>query len=141
LFAYFMPIVALLFLIIGLVDARPGWRAAHGQGVPGTFTVTSQHCHKGCATYGDFTSTDGSDTQRDVQLIEGGSSPRRAIGTTVAALDTDDRLGVYPVETKDWEASLAVVLGGATYLVGWLAWLGRRQLRWLFGDRHATNLP
>lgn len=140
-FAYFMPIIALVFLIIGLVDAGPGWRAAHGQGVPGMFTVTSQDCHRGCMTYGDFTSADGSHTQRDVQLIEGGSSPRRAIGTTVAALDTGDRLGVYPVGTKDWEASLIAALGGAVYRVGWLFWLGRRQLRWLFADRHAINLP
>lgn len=140
LFAYFMPIIALLVLIIGLVDVGPGWRAAHGKGVLGTFTVTSQDCHKGCMTYGDFASTDGSDTQQDIQLIEGGSSPRRAIGTRVAALDTNDRLGVYRLGTKDWESSLAWALGAAAYLVGWLAWLGRRYLRRLFADR-AINLP
>jgi hypothetical protein len=136
LFAYVMPMIALVFLIVGFVDARPGWRAAHGWGVSGTFTVGSQDCHKGCMTYGDFTSTDGRDSRQAVQLVEGGSSPRRAVGATVAALDTADRLGVYPVGTKEWQSSLAIGLLGAGYLVGWLAWLMRR-----FGGRRETDLP
>lgn len=140
LFVYFVPVVALVFLIVGLVDTGPGWRAAHGHGIPGTFTVTSQDCNRGCMTYGDFTSTDGSDTRSGVQLVEGGSSPHRTDGTTVAALDTADRLGVYPVGTKDWESSAVVAALGGAYLLGWVIWLIGAYVR-RFGDRGVINLP
>jgi len=139
-FAYLVPAVALMGVIVGLLDVGPGWRAAHGQGVPGTFTVTRQECRKGCMTYGDFTNADGSDTRRGIQLIEGGSSPRRGTGTNVPALDTDDRLGVYPIGTTNWKSTLVTTLIATAYLVGWLIWLGRRYMR-RHHNRRATNLP
>jgi hypothetical protein len=126
LFAYFMPVFALFVVVLGVVDVGPEWRAAHGGGVPGSFTVTHSDCAKGCMTYGDFTAADG-DTRIDVLLNEGGDGPRREAGTVVAAHDTGDRLGVFPDGgAQQWGFSVGFLGLGAAYLVCWSVWLARR---------------
>src|SRR5699024_3134155 len=48
-------------LWFSLGQVGPTWNAAHAQGIPGSFTVTSEDCSgKGpCAHYGNFRSSDG----------------------------------------------------------------------------------
>lgn len=54
----------------GLYQAGPAWAAAHGRGVTGQVTVTSESCGKGgCHYSGDFRSDDGRYSFTDVALV------------------------------------------------------------------------
>ena len=126
LFALFMPAFALFLVVLGVIDVGAEWRAAHGGGVSGSFTVTRSECRKGCMTYGDFAASDGN-TRTDVLLDEGGDGSRRAAGEVVAAHDTGDRLGVFPDGgAQQWGYSAGFLGLGAGYLIGWTIWLTRR---------------
>src|SRR5262249_34646337 len=104
------------------------WRAAHGGGVPGSFTVVSSECgtRKSCMTYGDFVASDGN-RRTDVLLDEGGFGPRRAVGAVVAAHDTGHRSGVFPDGGRQLGVfDIGFFILGAAYLLGWVVWLNRR---------------
>ena len=135
-FAYFAPLVAVVAVVVGVIDFGPAWRAAHGGGVPGLFTVVSSECdRKSCMTYGDFVASDGS-RRTDVLLDEGGFGRRRAVGAVVAAHDTGDRLGVFPDGGRpQWGFDIGFLIVGAAYLAGWVVWLARR----ISGRRRSRN--
>ena len=73
---------------MALHQAGPAWAAAHEHGVPGVVTVTSEDCggKGGCHYAGDFHSTDGRYTFKDVELV-GASGP---VGSNVAAFYEGD---------------------------------------------------
>jgi hypothetical protein len=68
----------------GLAELEPTWNAAHGRGIAGSFTVTSEDCggRGPCIYYGNFRSTDGRQSFTDVELV-GASAD---VGQSVPAL-------------------------------------------------------
>jgi hypothetical protein len=58
-------------LWFSLGQVGPTWNAAHGRGISGSFTVTSEDCSgKGpCHHYGSFRSTDGRHSFDDVEIV------------------------------------------------------------------------
>ena len=80
----FFVALGCFLLWFALGETGPTWDAAHGQGVVGSLTVTSEECGgKGpCLHYGDFRSTDGLYSFTDVELV-GDSAD---VGQSVPAL-------------------------------------------------------
>ena len=80
----FFFVLGCFFLWFAVGEVGATWDAAHGRGVAGTFTVTSEDCSgKGpCSHYGDFRSTDGQQSFTDVELV-GDSAD---VGKSVPAL-------------------------------------------------------
>jgi hypothetical protein len=77
-----------LFVILGcfllwfaLGQVGPTWNAAHGRGVAGSFTVTSEDCGgKGpCTHYGNFRSNDGRYSFTDVELVGDSADVGRSV--------------------------------------------------------------
>jgi hypothetical protein len=67
----FLVALGCVFLWLGLEQAGPAWAAAHGSGVTGQLTVTSESCggKGGCDYSGDFRSDDGRYSFTDVGLV------------------------------------------------------------------------
>jgi hypothetical protein len=65
-------------------EVGPTWNAAHGRGIAGSFTVTSEDCggRGPCSSYGNFRSADGRYSFTDVELV-GDSAD---VGQSVPAL-------------------------------------------------------
>ncbi|MEV0132962.1 hypothetical protein AB0H83_31430 [Dactylosporangium sp. NPDC050688] len=88
----------------------PAWRAAHGDGHTGTFTLTEpngcdryQPPQQRCGWFGDFVSDDGLVVQRHKEL-SGGLPPGAAVGETVAARDSGSRTVIYPLpDAPTWK--------------------------------------
>lgn len=126
---YVLPVIALFFLVICLVDIGPSWRAAHGGGVVGTLTLTSSHCHNGgCTWSGDFGGAGGRATRQGVLMHD--AMPTGAyVGEQLVARDTGDLTGVFAVNSSsDWQDVAALGAVSAAYLVGWMIWIVRDQL-------------
>lgn len=66
-----MAVLGVVGVYAGAVQVTPAWRAAHGQGVPGTVTITSVYCHAkgGCERHGLFRPDSSGQTQGDVELV------------------------------------------------------------------------
>ncbi len=96
-----LPALILLFLVPAAVDVAPAWTAKFGHGARGTFTARSCQQSKGsCFWIGDFVSADGSDHRSGVGIDGGGIT---AAGQQVPAVDSGDRVDVYPVGGgADW---------------------------------------
>ncbi|WP_433207088.1 hypothetical protein ACQP00_40700 [Dactylosporangium sp. CS-047395] len=141
--------MAIGMLIIGgigfagsAVLAVPAWRAAHGGGRAGTFTLTeAMSCDRNppprqrCGWFGDFTGDDGTVVRRHYELAEG-LPPGSKVGDTVAARDTGSLTQIYRAgDTQAWKApagslaafASALVLG-LLLLAPW-SWRLRRQPR------------
>jgi hypothetical protein len=68
-------------LWFSLGQVGPTWNAAHGRGISGSFTVTSEDCSgKGpCHHYGNFRSTDGRHSFDDVEIVGDAADVGKAI--------------------------------------------------------------
>jgi hypothetical protein len=131
LFGYFLPLGAVVVLILFAIDVGPAVRAARGDGRPGTLWLTTQSCsHNHCDWYGDFRSDDGQLVRGHVLMHDGVPAGARS-GDQFRALDAGDRSGVFAVSgSRAW---MPIVLMGAVsggYLIGWVRWvIGRRPTR------------
>lgn len=121
----------------------PAWRAAHGAGSTGTFTLTEPiSCDRWppprqrCGWFGDFVSDDGTVVRRRMELA-GGLSPGSAVGDSLRARDTGSLAQIYP-ETggQGWMLSAKFLAGfGAAFIVGivllrpWSWWRRGRTVR------------
>jgi hypothetical protein len=78
--------------------------------------VGEVNCGRSCSWTGDFTSDDGTDTRYGVGLGSGGNVHR--VGDQVPALDTGDRVNVYPLGGgNDWIFLSAITLVAVVLLV------------------------
>lgn len=140
-------VVAVAFVVIGcimgvgsLTMLVPDWRAAHGGGRTGTFTLTEpMSCDRNppprqrCGWFGDFVSDDGTVVRRDKELA-GGLPDGASAGDTVDARDTGSRTEIYPLTDRStWKQSAGfAALGFGAGLIGLLAlepWSWRRRWR------------
>lgn len=95
----------------------PAWRAAHGGGVTGTFTLTEamscdrwQPPRQRCGWFGDFRSADGRTVRHRLELADG-LPPGARVGDTIAALDTGSSAQAYRLGDRDAWRSPAGFLG------------------------------
>ncbi|BCJ48500.1 hypothetical protein GCM10010168_64350 [Actinoplanes ianthinogenes] len=140
-----LRIAAIAFVVIGAIGSvgtatmlAPDWRAAHGGGVTGTFTLTEpMSCDRRepprqrCGWFGDFRGDDGRTVRRDMELADG-LPPGAAVGDTLAARDTGSRTQIYPVDdVRTWRTSAAFFAGfTGAFLIGLLLlepWRWRRR--------------
>ena len=114
-----LPALICLFLIPASTDLVPAWSARLGSGVHGTFTA--RYCQRdkaGCFWQGDFVSDDGTDRRSGVGMDDVSAVP----GQRIPAVDTGDRVNVYPAGGgADWAfVTLFFVLSLAA-LCTWIA--------------------
>ncbi|HTU76612.1 MAG TPA: hypothetical protein VMG38_24090 [Trebonia sp.] len=89
-----LPFLILLFLVPACLDVGAAWAAKLGQGVQGTFTATVCEPEKtGCFWIGNFVSSNGGDQRNGVGMNDTGIT---AVGQQAPAVDTGDRVDVYP---------------------------------------------
>jgi hypothetical protein len=95
----------------------PAWRAAHGGGVTGTFTLTEamscdrrQPPRQRCGWFGDFRGADGRTVRHHLELA-GGLPPGARVGDTVAARDTGSWAQAYRIGDRGVWRSPAGFLG------------------------------
>jgi hypothetical protein len=112
----------------GLILTVPQWRAAHGEGRTGTFTLTEPtSCDRyspprqRCGWFGDFVSSDGTVVRRRFELA-GGLPPGAQIGNTIPARDTGSFTVIYPLTgTPSWTTPAGFAAAGfGACLVGLL---------------------
>ncbi|MEY9871765.1 hypothetical protein ABH931_001238 [Streptacidiphilus sp. MAP12-33] len=114
---YAVPFFALVLIAFSALDIGPAWAAHLGHGTRGTFTATSVSCDKSCFYTGDFVSTDGSVTRHGVGMDSGAPSH---VGGSVPALDTGDRVDVFPADGgSDWMTVSLVLLAAVAVLGVW----------------------
>jgi hypothetical protein len=129
-----VPVFAAFTLPLLVDDVGSSWRAHFGSGTPGVYTAEYELCgSKSCVWRGTFVSDDGLLVRSDVGIGTGGGVDR--VGQTVPAIDTGDRVSVYPPDGGlDW-------VWTALFLVGLLVTVGF----WLRGvvravqDRHSSR--
>lgn len=113
------PLVICAILVPVGLDVGPAWSAKLGHGVRGTFTA--EYCElgkTGCYWQGYFVSNDDTDQRYDVGID--GDRAITAVGQHVPALDTGDRLDVYPLGGGgDWVWTTVAVLLGLWALAFW----------------------
>ena len=141
-------VVAVGMLVIGTfgiagsgVLTVPAWRAAHGAGHAGTFTLTEpMSCDRHepprqrCGWFGDFVSDDGMVVRRDLEL-SGGLPPGAKIGDTLSARDTGSPAQIYQAnDTHGWKQPAGFLTGfvgafvqGAVLLKPWSWWIRPRR--------------
>lgn len=124
-----LPLCALIALVFTAVSLPSSVRAAHGEGLAGTFTAEREQCgpRGRCNWYGSYVSDDGSVRFDDV-LLDGLRADR---GDRVPALyeGQDDPPLVYSADgSKEWIGVVICMLIAAGYLV-WCAWWLVRRLR------------
>jgi hypothetical protein len=141
-------VASVLVLVGGLGSAAaavltiPAWRAAHGEGTTGTFTLTEpMSCDRWppprqrCGWFGDFVSDDGTVVRRDMEL-DGGLPPGSAVGDSLRARDTGSLAQIYPegggpgwkLSAKLLAGFVAAFIAGVALLRPW-SWRRRWQLR------------
>lgn len=100
--SFLLPLLICVPLAAVILDIVPSWSAKLGHGVHGTFTAQyCEHGKAGCYWDGDFVSDDGTDQRFDVGVD--GDSGITAPGQQIPALDTGDRVNVYPIGGgSDW---------------------------------------
>ncbi|GHJ45345.1 hypothetical protein Cs7R123_26870 [Catellatospora sp. TT07R-123] len=114
-------------VLVGWTEAvAPPWRAAHGQGVHGTWTPTSVSGSKGGPIWlGDFVPDGGGPVQRDVSYSQPGVAVRE--GVPVAAVEVGTQ--VYAVDDTSAWVFPAVVASLFTLLLAGMCWFVGRHLR------------
>jgi len=142
-----MAVALLVFGGVGSLGAGslalPAWRAAHGEGRVGTFTLTeSLSCDRyapprqRCGWFGDFVSADGAVTLHRREL-SGGLPPGAEVGDTLPARDAGSWTQIYRLsDTQAWKnpaGFLALFAGlfllGVVLLRPWRLRRGRRSHR------------
>ncbi len=122
----FYLLAAVFGLVIAIVQLPSTLRAAHNEGVPGTFTTVRKECSPsglkgggGCTSYGDFVSRDGAVRLTDVHF-EGKGGP---VGNQVPAqyAGGTDPAVIYPPSSKSWLLVVALGLAAVGYL-GYRLW-------------------
>jgi hypothetical protein len=117
-----LPVVAGYALIAAGVALPATVRAAHGEGLSGTFVGQIQHCGRhGCSWEGTFGSGDGS-VRLDGVVLD--TDVPREVGDRVATLyegQTDPPQVYLAQGSRAWLWALAAVLMSAGYLT-WCAW-------------------
>jgi hypothetical protein len=123
----------------GGVMVGPAWAAAHGEGTPGTVTVTEIDCSgKGpCAHYGTFRSDDGEYEFSGVNLINGDAE----VGERARAFYAGEGEDPDEVYGPGWggfvESGLYLGMGTSFVLFSVGGLLERPMLRRRPGGRHA----
>jgi hypothetical protein len=129
-FVYLLPVFALGFVVLALIDIGPSWRAAHGGGRVGTLRLDSRSCRSHTCTWqGQFRSDDGTILRPDVLMHDGVARSAR-VGDEIRARDTGDRTGVFALTgSTGWMDNAAILGVSIGYLIGWALWL-IRPIRW-----------
>lgn len=100
----------LILLLLMAPDVPSAWAARHGNGQPGTWTLTSSNCHgSNCRTWGDFTPDTGGPTRHHIRL-SGSDTPLEGIGLQRRAIDV-----------KAWKNKVFVLGGGRAYSAVWIS--------------------
>ncbi|MBV1850911.1 hypothetical protein [Catellatospora tritici] len=124
-FRYFMPPMALVFAILGGIDAGPAWQAWHGQGRPGWAVTEERTCNRTCSWTGTFRSDDGAVDRAGVWIWDPPAQVRA--GDRIRAVDTGDRTAVFEASgggaREQWWFATLLVGGAAAYLAWWLGWI------------------
>jgi hypothetical protein len=142
-----LMVVAIGWVIIGALGAClaglelvPDVRAARGDGITGTFTLTEpdgcdrlQPPKQRCSWFGDFRGDNGKTVHAGVELA-GGLPPGAQAGDTVAARDAGDPSAVYRADDRHtWQlTAVFFALFSGAFLVGLLVlqpWTWRSRLR------------
>lgn len=142
-----LMVVAIGWVVIGGIGACgsgfllvPDWRAAHGGGVTGTFTLTEptgcdryEPPRQRCGWFGDFRGDDGRTVRRDKELARG-LPPGAQVGDTIPARDTGSRTEIYQVnDRRGWQSTAGFFAAfSAAFLLGMLMlqpWSWRDRLR------------
>lgn len=148
-----LVVVAIGWAIIGGIGACGSgfmlvsdWRAAHGGGVTGTFTLTEplgcdryQPPRQRCGWFGDFRSDDGKKVRRHMELA-GGLPMGAEVGDMLPARDAGSLTAVYQVNDKNrWRSTAGLfAVFSAAFLLGIIVlqpWSWRARLR----RRRATS--
>jgi hypothetical protein len=128
-----VPLLLCAVLVPVSLDLVPSWSAKLGHGIRGTFTA--QYCERGkagCYWIGDFVSDDGTDQRYGVGVD--GDSAIIAAGQQIPALDTGDRVNVYPADGgKDW---ILTTIFAVLLLAALGAWVVRMPVA---AVRHTAN--
>lgn len=131
-----VPLFAAYFLAFSAWDIGPAWSAKLGNGTPGTFTAERcEHGKSGCFWKGRFVSDTGRILRTDVGLASGGKVTH--VGQQVGALDTGDRVDVFPVGGGwDWLLTTLFFVASLAALSIWTLIVPIRALR---RRRHASR--
>lgn len=81
----------LLFLLLDTKHRTAGYQAVHGQGIPGSITVTKCDSHQfGTVCKGDFVSADGTVQRHDVRVNGVEAAVGRPLQAAVTGPDADE---------------------------------------------------
>jgi hypothetical protein len=132
-------VLAVCFMYLGASYLGPALRAAHGQGVHGTWVAQQCVSNRGsCTWYGRFVLPDGTVTRP--RVMYGGSLRSGHAGLAVPALDAGASDEVYPPSgSKRWVHDLIGLVGGAVafgLLIGRWAIVKRRRRMAPSGHTH-----
>jgi hypothetical protein len=124
-----VPLFAVFVLTLSVQDIGPAWSAKFGNGTHGTFTA--DRCDRGksgCFWKGTFVSDTGRTLRTDVGLASGDNVTH--VGQQVEALDTGDRVNVYPAGGGwDWLYTMIFFVLSLTTLCIWTLIASIRVLR------------
>ena len=121
---YLPPAFAVILLVVGVIAVRPSWRAAHGGGTAGAWTISENLCgRRNCEFRGQFRADDGTDVRTDLVFYD--PLPETAkVGDSFRARDTGDRNGVFAQSgSNQWHKPALLVLASALLLLAWGTWL------------------
>jgi hypothetical protein len=144
-------VAAIVFIVASAIAvgvetlAVPGWKAAHGGGVVGTYTLKEalgcdryEPPRQRCGWFGDFLSDDGTVERRDMEF-SGGLPKGAKVGDTRRARYTGSRTVIYPESGPvTWKPyALTLVIASLVAIVSfvlvepwlWIAWAIRRWKR------------
>jgi hypothetical protein len=128
------PLLALPFIVGITPELVPAWRAALGDGLPGTFKAVHSQCNRDCSYYGPFESTDGTVHLAHARLAESLLELHR--NETVEAVDTgsSEQQIFLAHGTRVWVTDSLIYGAAWAGLVVWghkvrLAFLRRRPKR------------
>jgi uncharacterized membrane protein len=138
---FVVPVAAAVMLFYGVQDFVPDWTAKLGGGTVGTFTAEHEECgRRSCQWLGSFSSADGTVAREDVGLASGAADV--SLGQSVPAVDTGNRVVVYPVG-GGWDWLIVTVLDIAVLVLAvvWVLALRRKLRRRREPSRRSRRRP
>ena len=123
-FSVVLLLVAVMIVYLGASNVERSWRAALGEGAPGTFVATSLDCvqhpgHESCTCYGTYVPESDAPERDDVYLY-GRDRQTCQVGQQAAAVDVGAASRVYgPEGSNEWIMTAGMILFGLG-LGGWV---------------------
>ncbi|YAL83548.1 hypothetical protein ACMYYO_01695 [Dermacoccaceae bacterium W4C1] len=148
--AILYALLAAFVLIYGLVDFDEDQALSRGEGTPGQFTVAQKHCswlqggrYSNCSSIGDFTSSDGAVTLRNVEYDQELEPGERVPAVILGDVHDPEPYLVAPLDQRIRWFPIATMIAGGLGLVGIpiVAWLWRRNDWHTPRGRHARKPP